>query len=376
MDYIEKAKLILLTKSPYYYSLLNECTIIESEEVPLAGVVVSNNMQMLVNRKTLESKKSSTVAGILEHEFEHLLKDHIKAYLNGSAQSYFHKKNLKFSPEITNVAMDLEINPTIPFLKKDKEMYNNLCFPEKMNLESDRGWDYYIQNLIDKAEVKENAPDHSYFYKSSRDQDVFDSTISDALQRAADKSCGKIPKEVSEWLKQYELKKTIPWELVLRRFINFSSKFHYLRTWKKKNPRFSQYLPFIKKVPYLNLLVAVDISGSMPDSVVERCFNEINNISKSVKCDISVVQFTTQIIDNKKWTNDFEFKRLGSGGTDFNCVHNYANETNQKVVIWLTDGEAPFPNKETANYNDFWLIYNQDRGTKPPFSDYAFCKEF
>ncbi|MBQ3688307.1 MAG: hypothetical protein II937_00400 [Bacteroidales bacterium] len=95
-----------------------------------------------------------------------------------------------------------------------------------------------------------------------------------------------------------------------------------------------------------NLLVAVDVSGSISTQMLKKFYSVINRFFKYGIESVDTVQFDTvlgEIIPLKKAKTDIEIK--GRGGTDFQPVFNYFRESKSHYdgIIIFTDGCAPEP---------------------------------
>lgn len=96
------------------------------------------------------------------------------------------------------------------------------------------------------------------------------------------------------------------------------------------------------------LLIAVDTSDSVSNDMLSDFFGIVNRFFKYGIETIDVVMFDTEIngetISLKKAMKD-GLKIIGRGGTDFQCVIDYAaqSKTRYQGLIILTDGDAPTP---------------------------------
>lgn len=96
------------------------------------------------------------------------------------------------------------------------------------------------------------------------------------------------------------------------------------------------------------LLIAVDTSDSVSNDMLSDFFGIVNRFFKYGIETIDVVMFDTEIngetISLKKAMKD-GLKIIGRGGTNFQCVIDYAaqSKTRYQGLIILTDGDAPTP---------------------------------
>ena len=117
-----------------------------------------------------------------------------------------------------------------------------------------------------------------------------------------------------------------------------------------------------------NLLVAVDVSGSVDSKMLQKYYSVINRFFKYGIESIDTVQFDTklgEVLPLKKACT--EVKVTGRGGTDFQPVFDYfrISKTHYDGIIFFTDGYADepkitgrkpkvlwiFPDKQCEKYN-------------------------
>ena len=110
-----------------------------------------------------------------------------------------------------------------------------------------------------------------------------------------------------------------------------------------------------------HILVAVDTSGSVSTNELKEFLNEINHISRT-GTDVTIVQCDTAISHIGKFDRKQDFKIHGRGGTSFDPVTDYYDENYRKYncLIYLTDGEAPAPEKCIGPV--LWVISSQSKG--------------
>jgi predicted metal-dependent peptidase len=112
--------------------------------------------------------------------------------------------------------------------------------------------------------------------------------------------------------------------------------------------------------PLLNLLVAVDASGSISCRDLETFFSIINRFFKYETKNIRVLEFDTEITQELDFGKaKTEIKITGRGGTNFQPVINYYKETDKyDGMIIFTDGYA-CPPSVTYKKRILWIINNK-----------------
>ena len=117
-----------------------------------------------------------------------------------------------------------------------------------------------------------------------------------------------------------------------------------------------------------NLLIAVDVSGSVTDKSLSFFFSVINRLFKYGVQKLDVLQFDTEIKGEpeefKKARKSIKIK--GRGGTDFQPVANYyCKHPEYDGLIFFTDGEAPPPTYNTKRaLNVLWVLCGKNAYAK------------
>lgn len=102
--------------------------------------------------------------------------------------------------------------------------------------------------------------------------------------------------------------------------------------------------------PSTNLLVAIDVSGSVTSETISCFLNVIRRFFRFCVGKIDIIQFDTevknQVITLKEYSKNFKngFQVIGRGGTNFQPVFNYLREHNHyDGLIIFTDGYSAAP---------------------------------
>lgn len=207
--------------------------------------------------------------------------------------------------------------------------------------------------------------------KEEHQQEVENILVRAAIQaESAGQNIGDLPGDLLRKIKELRDPK-LPWYQLLRRYMNQTKKEDY--SWHKPNKRYIPdfYLPSLYSEGMGELVIAIDVSGSVSDEDFIIFISEVASILKTLKpASITIIQFDTVITNISKVKDIKELAKVkftGGGGTDIKEVLNWVNEHNPQVVIWLTDGhfyQHPITNKVPT----FWVIYNN-----PTFT-YSFGK--
>ncbi len=176
---------------------------------------------------------------------------------------------------------------------------------------------------------------------------------------------GKMPAGMDRLIDE-TLNPRIPWRQMLAEFIVNANKHDYdMRRPNRRHIHNGVYLPSLRGEE-LDIVVAIDTSGSISDEELSQFIAEVNGIMSSIRgwtlhvmgCDAAVhgyerVQYPESL--------DFRLVCKGRGGTDFCPVFEKVNEEalTPACLIYLTDTYGTFPDDEPG-YPVLWIINNTE----------------
>ena len=183
------------------------------------------------------------------------------------------------------------------------------------------------------------------------------------IVKEAVKECDKTNRwgSVSAELRS-ELRKLISdqvnWKALLRAFVGRCQRADATSTRKRRNRKYGLVHPGVKRSYTANIMVAVDMSGSVSDAELELLYGELNGLAK--KATFTFVPFDSAIDEENifVWKKGKKAppKRFRAGGTCFNAPVNWANERRGEfdALLILTDGYAPKPG--ACKLRTGWII--------------------
>jgi predicted metal-dependent peptidase len=325
--------------------------------------------------------------GLLKHELLHIAFFHLTdfSHLRGKQNEY---------AELTNIAMDIEINQ---YIREDWLPPNPLLpesFPE-LNLEYKKGTFYYYEKLKQEAdsqmkqilsaigqamangESQAELPDGSKVDISNHNWEEMDkmdeaterlvkAQVAHILEQTAEqvqKSQGNIPGEIAEILERIRTVEPpkFDWRGYLRRFVGKSVKVYTKKSRRKFNKRLPDF-PGLKIKQQKHVLVAIDTSASVSTKELKEFLQEIHHMYKTGS-EVTIIQCDTAISFMGPFNPNKDFTVHGRGGTSFQPVVDYYNEHNHKYscLIYFTDGEAPAP--DDCKGNVLWVLSEQSHKT-------------
>lgn len=146
---------------------------------------------------------------------------------------------------------------------------------------------------------------------------------------------------LKEMILKANAKSEVSPEKLLRAFVKSIESEKMIDTRMKLNRRFELEVPGYRKDLEYDCLVGIDVSGSISQSEIKRFVNIITACAKAAH--IKTVSWDTSVYE-KKPISLTRFRKpkvkiaQGGGGTDPECVIEYAKKQKIKNLILLTDG--------------------------------------
>lgn len=181
------------------------------------------------------------------------------------------------------------------------------------------------------------------------------SNIVERATRKADSQAngwGNIPAHLREEIRK-SVNRIVDWRNVLRNFVGSLERGSSTTSMKKINKRYPYIHPGKKRGYTAKLLVAVDQSGSVSDTMLSLFFGELSQLTKRVSITVVPFDYTVaekDIVEWKRGSNP-DIRRVRGGGTDFEAPTRFANDPKNRGrwdgLLILTDGEcsAPSPSR-------------------------------
>jgi predicted metal-dependent peptidase len=390
----------LLIEEPFFAALSRKIEKKENYGIPTAGVRVnpdSGHFEMAYNPDFFEKLSDKEKAGVLKHEFYHLIFDHVTSR---KPEGVPHQK--------WNIAADLAINSHLV-----GELPDNCCMPGEgpfADLPLGESAEWYLANLPEDEESEGqgegggeggegepsegddsggqdnnndngngpssskpgNFDDHSGWEEAANSEanqmakERLKNAIKEAAQEASQsaKGWGSVSGGVrKEIMKRLETK--VDWRKVLRYFIKTSQRANRSSTIKRINRRYAYIHPGKKVRRQAKIAIAIDQSGSVSDEMLTAFFAELNNLAKLAE--FTVVPFDTQVDESKVYVwkkgKSQKAERVLCGGTCFDAPTDWANNNSVDGLIILTDMEAPKP--KACKAQRMWLT--DARGASRPY---------
>lgn len=172
----------------------------------------------------------------------------------------------------------------------------------------------------------------------------------------------------------------LDWRRLLMEYImNTNKDYNWMRPNKRQLWR-NLITPALRRGDRLEVVVAVDTSGSMSQEELEDIVGDVSAICRVAEeyiihvilCDC-VIQGHIELMDRRPMES---LRIVGGGGTSFEPVFRYIDEKDIKprVLLYFTDLLAPFPSQK-PDYPVIWVSRNAT-ASKPPFGELVIVPEF
>ena len=184
--------------------------------------------------------------------------------------------------------------------------------------------------------------DHSKWNESQGDAEAAKEITRQMTETATNKSRGMSPVECTDALARLKMKEQINWKKELRRIVGNRKAYSKL-TIKKNDRRFPgrKDLRGKTKDHVADIIVVLDVSGSMSDEEIVYGLNEIRAICEKAGAGVKIIQVDTE----PKLVENFDpkaknFIRKGFGGTFMSPAYKMIVESKIRcdAVITITDG--------------------------------------
>ena len=330
----------------------------KSEVVDDCPTARTDGLNKFYGREFIEGLTDQELRALVWHENGHVALKHILRF-----------KSLmeKGQGQLVNIACDYVVNDMI--VSTDDESFVKL---PNGGLYESKYHDWSVNDILkDLQKMQEENPEQlqrqvgegetldEHDYENAEGGDTKESVeklerlIEEGMRQGqilAGKLGGDIPRSITDMLAP-----KVDWKDVLRDFIQSSMRGKDELTWRKFNKRHLAndiYLPSTEDESVGELVVALDVSGSIGGEVLNSFASELSSICVNTQPDkVRVLWWDTKVSSEQVFTvKDYEhiktlLKATGGGGTAPECIDKYLIDKNIKAeaLIVLTDGAFDKP---------------------------------
>ena len=388
----------LLMNEPFFAAISRCVEKRASTAIPTAAVKVNPDtatFELLYNPQFMGQLIDKHKAGVLKHEFYHLILEHVTGRkpdkVAADPAKYF---------KLWNYATDLAINSHLV-----GELPEGCCMPGEgpfAEMPIQRSSEWYFARLLEQQdeegecenpggekgegsekaegegsgggagepgegeagegeggsgngeggeEEKENPTpgiedgildDHSQWEDEENDatKEIARERLKEAVKKAMEEGAKNGFGSVSQGIRQecYErlLSNKVDWRKLLASFIKRSQKAAKSSTVKRINRRYAYIHPGRKVNRQAQLVVAIDQSGSVSNDMLQAFFAELEKLASFAE--FTVIPFDTKVADGKAFTwkkgQRRKWERVMCGGTDFEPVREWVDNPRVRSKEW------------------------------------------
>ena len=383
------ARIGLLLKEPFFGNLATRLTLVNADRwLPTAA---TDGRRFYYNTKFLKQLTPKQIEFLFGHEVLHVVYDHIGRRGDRDGQ-------------LSNIAADYCVNgdlivhkigepiDVVPIVHDSKyygqsfeEVYDDLYEnAEKIDIEDllDKVLDDHLDGDDEGGGGDGDGSSERPVLSDQERKEIKDEMKEAILSAAQTAGAGNIPAGVARMIKELTEPK-MNWRDLLDVQIKSTIKSDF--SWMKPNRKAwhtGVMLPGMVPDETIDLVVAIDVSGSISEDMVRDFLSEIKGIMDAYTTfNIKVFCFDTEVYNEADFTADnlydiHEYEIVGGGGTSFEAVYEYLKENaiEPKKLVMFTDG-YPWGSWGDEKYCDTCFIIHTHRiegAPVPPFGAHAY----
>ncbi len=158
------------------------------------------------------------------------------------------------------------------------------------------------------------------------------------------------------------LQPRLPWRNLLSRYMSMLARddYTYMRPSSRRGD--PAVYPSLRSAQ-LNVVIALDISGSISNKEIDEFMSEVNSIKSQIRARITLLVCDSELARDGPWLfepwEEFSLpkKFKGGGGTSFKPVMEWAERQDEtpSLIVYFTDAQGEFPEKEPI-FPVVWLV--------------------
>jgi len=157
------------------------------------------------------------------------------------------------------------------------------------------------------------------------------------------------------------LQPRLPWRMLLARYMTMIARddYSYMRPSRREG---AAIFPSLRSAQ-INIVVALDISGSISDEEIAQCVSEIDALKGQMRAKIHLLACDAELAEDCPWTYEpweefvVPYAFDGGGGTSFKPVFEYVEKAGLQpdLLVYFTDADGKFPDN-MPYYPVIWLV--------------------
>lgn len=380
-DILAAARVKVLNRQPYLDSVAFSLRMVEKDG--LGTLAVDAGLRCFFDPKVVEQWGVEPVSAVLLHEMGHVLRDHFG-------------RGKDLDPQLANICGDLEINDDI--VRMGWKLPGACLLPKTFDLKDGELMEAYYKKLLKQAQKakaqaqkngsspgsggkcggcagnpgeegmgsgggKEEKDSKGNPVPKGADATEVNLIRKQVAQKIADhvaqRGRGSVPASWAKWAEEQLEPPKIPWSNVLRAkvrtFLSFrAGQVDYVSSRISRTywgmARVIKNMPLKPGMnqPKPKVSLVVDCSGSMTGKPYQLALSEVMGVVKAVGADVSAYATDAAIQAKQTIFSKKDLAKLGfsGGGTDMRIGIEKAEQDKPDVIVVLTDGDTPWPEKD------------------------------
>jgi predicted metal-dependent peptidase len=398
VDHLARERLVtarigLLLRHSFFGNLATRLTLINADE--WCATAATDGQKFYYNSRFIMMLKTKEVEFLVAHEVLHVVYDHMG-------------RRGDRDPQIWNIADDYCVNAdlkrhkigqfitTVPCLYEQKydgksaeEVYDDLMKNVK-KISMDDLIDQLLDDHLDSEDGDGDGEDGTGNKKgkgrpqlSDEEKERIRQEVKQAIINASSTAeAGSLPAGVERLIRQ-ATDPVMPWRELIQ--TNLTSAIRTDYSWMRPSRRgwhMDAIMPGMTPGEEIDVVVAIDMSGSISDKQAQQFLGEIGGMMDSFDgYKVHVFCFDTEVYNPQDFNSENmdgidTYEPMGGGGTDFDAIFEYLKKVGNvpKRLICFTDG-YPCGSWGDADYCDTTWVIHGDKNPNPPFGTYAIYDE-
>jgi predicted metal-dependent peptidase len=400
VDHLARERLVtarigLLLRHSFFGNLATRLTLINADE--WCATAATDGQKFYYNSRFIMMLKPKEVEFLVAHEVLHVVYDHMG-------------RRGDRDPQIWNIADDYCVNAdlkrhkigqfitTVPCLYESKydgksaeEVYDDLMKNVK-KISMDDLIEQLLDDHLDSEDGEGEGDGEDGNNKgngkgrpqlSDEEKERIRQEVKQAIINASSTAeAGSLPLGVERLIRQ-ATDPVMPWRELIQ--TNLTSAIRTDYSWMRPSRRgwhMDAIMPGMTPGEEIDVVVAIDMSGSISDKQAQQFLGEIGGMMDSFDgYKVHVFCFDTEVYNPQDFNSENmdgidTYEPQGGGGTDFDAIFEYLKKVGNvpKRLICFTDG-YPCGSWGDADYCDTTWVIHGDKNPNPPFGTYAIYDE-
>ncbi len=176
---------------------------------------------------------------------------------------------------------------------------------------------------------------------------------------------GKLGGELKRMI-DHLLQPQLPWRMLLARYMSALARDDY--SYSRPSRREGDFILPSLRSQQMDLVIAIDTSGSIKDSEIDEFVNEIDALKGQIRARVTLLPCDAVLCEGSPFRFEpwEQFQRpeaiKGGGGTSFVPVFQWVESAGVQpdLLVYFTDADGAFPERE-PHYPVIWLVKGRSK---------------